>query len=131
MAIDISSVSMLELQVLWHLSNHDLHGYALIQGLSKHRSSPLTPGTLYPLLGRFEKQNLIAVKETGERDKKTYTLTPEGKLLLDKLANEFIEIFDGIYTRYHCSVCEHFLHDKPRIAQSASSSPSKFEETKS
>lgn len=114
MAIDISSVSMLELQVLWHLVNHDFHGYALIQELSKHRSAPLTPGTLYPLLARFEKQNLIVVKETGERDKKVYTITPEGKQLLDKLANEFIEIFDGIYTKYHCSVCEHFLQDKSR-----------------
>ncbi len=117
MVVDISGVSMLELQVLWHLSLQDLHGYALIQELSKHRSSPLTPGTLYPLLQRFEKQNLIVVKETGERDKKIYTLTPEGKQLIDKLAHEFIEVFDGIYVKYHCSVCEHFLHDKSRSAQ--------------
>ena len=115
MVIDISSVSMLELQVLWYLSNHDLHGYALIQDLSKHRSSPLTPGTLYPLLARFEKQKLITVKETGERDKKVYTITLEGQKLLDKLAHEFVEIFDGIYIKYNCSVCEHFLHDKERL----------------
>lgn len=117
MVVDISGVSMLELQVLWHLSLQDLHGYALIQELSKRRSSPLTPGTLYPLLQRFEKQNLIVVKETGERDKKVYTLTTEGKQLIDKLAHEFIEVFDGIYVKYHCSVCEHFLHDKSRSAQ--------------
>lgn len=115
MVIDISSMSMLELQVLWHLSQNDMHGYALIQELSKHRSSSLTPGTLYPLLQRFEKQNLIIIKETGERDKKIYTLTEEGKHLLDKLANEFIEVFDGIYVKYHCAVCEHFLNDKSKI----------------
>jgi DNA-binding PadR family transcriptional regulator len=105
---------MLELQVLWHVSLHDQHGYALIQGLSKHRSSPLAPGTLYPLLGRFEKQGLIIVKETGEREKKTYTITDVGKKLLDKLAHEFTETFDGVYTKYHCSACTHFLHDKAR-----------------
>ena len=115
MAIDISRVSMLELQVLWHLSAQDGHGYALIQDLSKHRSSPLTPGTLYPLLGRFEKQGLIHVKETGEREKKIYALTSAGHVLLDKLAQEFIETFDGIYTKYHCTGCAHFLHDKERL----------------
>lgn len=115
MSIDISQVSMLELQVLWHLSSQDTHGYALIQDLSKHRSSPLTPGTLYPLLGRFEKQGLIRVKETGDRDKKTYTITEDGQKLLDKLSHEFIETFDGIYTKYHCSACAHFLHDKERL----------------
>ena len=119
MAVDISSISMLELQALWHLSNQDAHGYALIQDLSKHRSSPLTPGTLYPLLARFEKQGLIEVKETGEREKKVYAITSQGKSLLDKLAHEFIETFDGIYVKYHCSVCEHFLHDKARESPSS------------
>ena len=28
--------------------------------------------------------------------------------MLDKLAYEFIETFDGIYTKYHCSGCAHF-----------------------
>ncbi len=116
MSIDISTVSMLELQTLWLLSSHDLHGYALIQYLSKGRSSPLTPGTLYPLLGRFERDGLIAVSETGQRDKKVYTLTSDGRKLLDKLAHEFTEMFDGIYVKYHCSACTHFLHDKERIS---------------
>lgn len=115
MVIDISKVSMLELQVLWLLSQKEGHGYGLIQDLSKHRSSPLTPGTVYPLLSRFEKQGLIAVSSTGEREKKAYVLTPEGQKLLDKLAAEFIETFDGIYTKYHCSGCAHFLHDKERL----------------
>ena len=106
---------MLELQVLWHLSQQDTHGYALLHNLSRYRSSPLTPGTLYPLLQRFEKQKLIAVTSTGERDKKVYGITHEGNALLDKLATEFIEIFDGIYVKYHCSVCEHFLNDKARV----------------
>ncbi len=130
MAIDISSMSMLELQVLWHLSQHDLHGYALIQTLSKHRSSPLTPGTLYPLLQRFESQHLIVVKEMGDREKKIYTLTETGKQLLDKLASEFIEVFDGIYVKYHCSVCTHFLHDKSREAQESTAIPAFGEKNK-
>ncbi|MFH0969901.1 MAG: PadR family transcriptional regulator [Candidatus Diapherotrites archaeon] len=115
MTIDISKVSMLELQVLWHLSRQDAHGYALIQDLSKHRSSPLTPGTLYPLLRRFSQHGLIAISQTGDREKKTYTLTSDGKRVLDKLAGEFVETFDGIYTHYHCTACTHFLHDKESI----------------
>lgn len=106
---------MLELQVLWYLSNQNQHGYALIQDLSKHRSSPLTAGTLYPLLTRFETQGLILGKQTGDRDKKVYEITSEGQKMLDKLAYEFIETFDGIYTKYHCSGCAHFLHDKERL----------------
>lgn len=114
MLTDISKISMLELQVLWHLSTHNTHGYALMQDLSKHRTSPLTPGTLYPLLARFEKYDFIRVSETGDRDKKVYALTPTGQKILDKLAHEFTETFDGIYTKYHCSACTHFLHDKAR-----------------
>ncbi|MBM3282355.1 MAG: PadR family transcriptional regulator [Candidatus Diapherotrites archaeon] len=111
---DISSISMLELQVLWYLSQKNMHGYALIQDLSKHRSTPLTPGTLYPLLARFEKNDWIRISEMGDRDKKVYMLTENGQKILDKLAHEFTEIFDGIYTKYHCSACTHFLVDKSR-----------------
>ncbi|MEK6970704.1 MAG: PadR family transcriptional regulator, partial [archaeon] len=111
---DISKVSMLELQVLWHLSRKEEHGYGLIQDLSLNRSAPLTPGTIYPLLRRFETQGLIAVSNTGDREKKSFLITPDGQKVLDKLAHEFIETFDGIYTKYHCSSCAHFLHDKER-----------------
>lgn len=114
MVVDISKVSMLELQVLWHLSQKESHGYALIQDLSKHRSTPLTAGTLYPLLARFEKQGLIEVAETGERDKKVFAITVNGQKMLDKLAQEFIDTFDGMYLKYHCVGCAHFLHDKQR-----------------
>jgi DNA-binding PadR family transcriptional regulator len=106
---------MLELQVLWHLSQKEGHGYGLIHDLSKHRSSPLTPGTIYPLLARLEANGLIAVSQTGEREKKSYLLTSDGQKVLDRLAQEFIETFDGIYTKYHCSGCAHFLHDKERL----------------
>lgn len=123
MMTDISTISMLELQVLWHLSQHPAHGYALIQDLSKHRSTPLTPGTLYPLLARFEKNELIRVSETGDRDKKVYMLTETGQKILDKLAHEFTETFDGIYVKYHCSACTHFLQDKERALIPPSHSP--------
>ena len=56
------------------------------------------------------------VKETGEREKKIYTITPEGKKLLEKLSSEFIDTFNGIYLKYQCPTCEHFLNDKFRGA---------------
>ncbi len=62
-----------------------LHGYGIIKkvrALSKNRIV-LSPGTLYGVLQNLEQHNLITLEETelGGRKKKTYLITPVGKML--------------------------------------------------
>lgn len=56
------------------------HGYAVmerVKSLSGGRVA-LGPGTLYTLLGRFEREGLIALERT-EDTRKIYRLTDEGR----------------------------------------------------
>ena len=61
------------------------HGYAImerVQTLSRGRLQ-LGPGTLYTLLGRFEKEGLITL-QSEECKRKVYTLTGQGREVLEK-----------------------------------------------
>lgn len=63
--------------------NEPGHGYAVMErarGLS-HGRVRLGPGTLYTLLGRFEKEGLIAL-ERMEDTRKVYRLTDGGREIL-------------------------------------------------
>ncbi|MBI4044043.1 MAG: PadR family transcriptional regulator [Candidatus Diapherotrites archaeon] len=106
MKADISSLSMLELQVLWFINVHETHGYGLIKALESKRGKALTPGTIYPILHKFETLGFIGVKETGERDKKVYSITLEGKDALKHSADEFVSLFKDMLEYFHCSLCE-------------------------
>ena len=61
------------------------HGYAImerVQQLSRGRLQ-MGPGTLYTLLGRFEKEELITLKKV-EESRKIYALTSRGRETLEK-----------------------------------------------
>ena len=61
------------------------HGYEIMQivaTISENRVK-VGAGTLYALLTRFESESIV-VKIGNDGRRKTYTLTPKGKELLDK-----------------------------------------------
>ena len=59
------------------------HGYAIMErvGELSHGRLRLGPGTLYTLLGRFEREKLIRLDRT-EDTRKIYRLTAEGEAVL-------------------------------------------------
>lgn len=59
------------------------HGYAVMERVKalSHGRLQLGPGTLYTLLGRFEKEKLIELERT-EDTRKIYRLTDEGRKVL-------------------------------------------------
>ncbi|MGN0986107.1 MAG: PadR family transcriptional regulator [Candidatus Enterenecus sp.] len=63
--------------------NEPGHGYAVMEraGELSHGRVRLGPGTLYTLLGRFEKEGLIAL-ERVEDTRKVYRLTDGGREVL-------------------------------------------------
>lgn len=61
------------------------HGYAIMERVKtlSGRRLELGPGTLYTLLGRFEKEDLITLEKV-EDTRKVYRLTDRGRETLEK-----------------------------------------------
>jgi transcriptional regulator len=94
-----------ELVVLALVEDRARHGYE-IGKLIEERSDGLLKvsiASLYPLLYRMEKRGLIAgrwVERQGQRRKRFYRITPEGKTML----------------RRHRTRWEEFIHALTRVA---------------
>ncbi|SHO51439.1 PadR family transcriptional regulator [Anaerocolumna xylanovorans] len=79
----------LVLLVLSQLRKNE-YGYSLVQKLEE-KNIPVEAGTLYPLLRRLEKQNLLISEwDTSEsRPRKFYRLSKEGEEVFIKLKKEW------------------------------------------
>jgi DNA-binding PadR family transcriptional regulator len=66
------------------------YGYSLVQKLEE-KNSPIEAGTLYPLLRRLEKQQLLTSEwdTTESRPRKFYVLSDEGKEVYNRLKSEW------------------------------------------
>ncbi len=69
------------------------YGYSLIQRLGE-LGLDIEEGTLYPLLRRLEKQNLLESEwEVGEaRPRKYYRISPAGQQVLTTLSADWFEL---------------------------------------
>lgn len=69
------------------------YGYSLVQKLEE-KNVPIEAGTLYPLLRRLEKQNLLISEwDTSEsRPRKFYKLSDLGEEVFIRLKNEWIAL---------------------------------------
>ena len=76
---------LLDLIILQLLENHPMHGYEVIVTIRKSFGVSFGASTIYPLLGIMEKKNYIRSEwnVSGERPRKVYALTGDGKCLLD------------------------------------------------
>lgn len=63
------------------LSEKPMHGYALIQEISKTYLRPVSAGIVYPTLQELGDMGLVTSEEN--EGKKVYTLTTEGRKHLD------------------------------------------------
>lgn len=83
---------ILELAVMGVLYNERHYGYSLIRVLSENSSITLKEGTVYPILGRLDRDGLVR-SEWVESDqgppRKYYELTASGRRLFDELSLEF------------------------------------------
>lgn len=66
------------------------YGYSLVQRLDE-KGLPLEPGTLYPLLRRLEKQDLLDSQWDTEtnRPRRYYVLSATGRTVLEQLVGEW------------------------------------------
>lgn len=86
------SMTMLLLKLL---EEKDMYGYEMIDTLRKKSSNvfELKAGTLYPLLHGLEDKGLLTAyeQEYAGKTRKYYSITKEGKSLLEKKTSEWEE----------------------------------------
>jgi PadR family transcriptional regulator PadR len=84
---------ILEYSILAIIKNKSVYGYELLSALNAYDVLSTTEGTIYPLLRRLERDNLVVStwKETtpGVPPRKYYNLTEEGHAILDMMHQEW------------------------------------------
>jgi|Deesub1362A_J573_1020465.scaffolds.fasta_scaffold00223_33 DNA-binding PadR family transcriptional regulator len=95
----------LALVILRILAEEPAHGYGIIQKIRELTDNTWepSPGSVYPILSKFEKMNYIESKSIGNK-KKIYTLTEKGEevlkftnIQLEKMCKEIKTLFGDIF----------------------------------
>ncbi len=70
------------------------HGYGIINKFQKRVGKKISPGLVYPFLRILEEKGFLchSTEMVGEKEKKTYTLTEEGRRLCHRLFVRFAGI---------------------------------------
>ena len=79
----------LELVILAALRGGPVYGLALLRHLQRFPTTAITEGTLYPLLDRLKRDDVVSanwVQEGESRPRKYYRLTPKGERKFTALA---------------------------------------------
>ncbi len=98
----------LTLAVLSQLQKPE-YGYSLVQSLEE-KNVTIDPSTLYPLLRRLEKQGLLVSdwKLNGNRQRKYYQLSHNGKQIYEKLKEAWSETSNQMVQLLREDECDEF-----------------------
>jgi PadR family transcriptional regulator PadR len=89
----------LELVILAALKERTLYGLELLKLLHSFETMKITEGTLYPLMDRLKRDELIAAswrQEGDTRPRKYYQLTQKGEKKLESLTNRWRQSVEDI-----------------------------------
>ncbi len=77
--------------ILTLLYEKPAHGYSIISKFKRRIGKEISPSLVYPFLQQLEKKGLVkhTMKPVGEKQKKVYQLTPEGRKLCKRLFKRF------------------------------------------
>jgi PadR family transcriptional regulator, regulatory protein PadR len=90
---------LLPFYVLSILEKKEYYGYDLIQHLSKEYDIDVTESTMYPLLVRLMKEELLTYKwieQTSGIPRKYYYISKEGKKCLKEMNKTIQEILNNV-----------------------------------
>lgn len=81
------------LHILHHAAIEEIHGAWMSAELSRH-GHQISPGTLYPTLHRMEAEGLLTSRQAtvGGRNRRLYTLTAKGKVVLAEQRHALAEL---------------------------------------
>ena len=77
--------SLVKFYTILLLSEEPKHGYDLMKELEETLGRKISTSQVYPFLKLLEKNRLIKIEEIGEREKKIYQLTKNGKKFVNKI----------------------------------------------
>jgi DNA-binding PadR family transcriptional regulator len=91
-------LSFWKVHILHHAGEEPIHGQWIITELRRH-GYEISPGTLYPLLGRLLQRGWLdckSDKRSGKRARKDYRLTAKGKKILKLIREHVKELYDEV-----------------------------------
>jgi PadR family transcriptional regulator PadR len=90
---------VLEMVVLLTVRAAETYGYELITDITRSMNFELTEGTIYPLLSRLHKEELIAarwVEAAGGVPRKYYRITPRGRAAIEAMEASWTRLTGGV-----------------------------------
>jgi PadR family transcriptional regulator PadR len=93
-------LSFWKVHILHHAAEGKIYGQWIIEELRRHGYN-ISPGTLYPLLKRMERNGwlkCVAIGSSGAHARKEYRLTREGTKILKLIRAQVAELHDEVVT---------------------------------
>ena len=97
------SIAFIRIHILYHASQGPIFGLAIIEELGRH-GYRISPGTLYPLLHRMEKEGFMRSKrvKSDGRIRRMYRITSKGLHALEEAKRKVRELFREIIDAEPC-----------------------------
>jgi PadR family transcriptional regulator, regulatory protein PadR len=91
-------LSFWKVHILHHADEEPIHGQWIVKELRRH-GYEISPGTLYPLLGRLVQRGWLDCKsdsQGGKRARKDYRLTAKGRSVLKLIRGQVRELYEEV-----------------------------------
>ena len=85
----------LEFLMLLMISKNNVSGQDIRMDIERRKGFKPSPGTIYPVLKELQRKNFIKEIKSGGKEKK-YSITPKGKIELEKSKKIFVSLFKGL-----------------------------------
>lgn len=90
----IKITSLVKLYTILLLIEGQQYGYELMKKLTKKIGKNVSPSQVYPFLESLEKEGIIKVTKTAERDKTIYEITKKGIDFADNILERAEDLFE-------------------------------------
>ncbi len=94
--------------ILTILYEGPVHGYSILRNFRKRVGKEVSPSLVYPFLRKLEQKGLVqhSDKPVGEKERKVFELTEEGRTLCTRLFKRFANLI-SIAIEPSLEVCAH------------------------
>ena len=88
----VKVTNLVKFYALSLLAERPAHGYELIKEVSLRMDARVSAGQVYPFLAKLRKAGYVRISDTGDRDRKEYALTAQGRTFTNQLIARFADI---------------------------------------
>jgi len=108
MSIDEFLSDFSRFYILTILYEKPSHGYEILSKFQKRVGKKVSPSLVYPFLQQLEQKGLLkhSVKKVGEKEKKIFELTEEGRKLCKRLFKRFSNLV-SVAIEPSLEICAH------------------------